>query len=125
MNSTEQFTTDWNEIPNSPQLTDEIRQILDEHPNIMDLWKMTSFGFKDDLKIYTKIFLQADVENYPETFFITFIHALCNYCEREEIAIENITIKTLQESDLHSIASAIENGLLEPVYIGYQLTNEV
>ncbi len=125
MYPTENYSTNWNDLATSPYLTDEIRQIMAEHPNILDLWKKTTFGFKDDLKIYTKIFLQADVETDPVIFFISFIHALCNYCESEELSIDQIIIEQLNGSSLHSIASAIENGLLEPVYIGYQLTNEI
>jgi len=125
MYPTEKLTTDWNDLSTSLYLTDEIRQIMDEHPNILDLWIKTTFGFKDDLKIYTKIYLQADVEIYPEIFFISFIHALCNYCESEELSIDQITIEQLNDSALHTIASAVKNGFLEPVYLAYQLTNEI
>jgi len=109
----------------SPYLTDEIRQLIEDHPIIQDLWEKVSSGFKDDLKIYAKTFYQIDVETCPEICFTTFVQALCNYSYNEDVRIDDMTLKLLRKSNMRCLADIIQNQYLEPVYKSNHLVQEI
>jgi len=102
-----------------PKTTDEQVNFGNKMSVVRGLWVQVSDGYKADLKDYSHKYSMADQTKLGTACYSMFIKLMYAYEKHSGISLFDMNIESLRDSDIKTVKSALENGLLPDLEMKY------